>query len=550
LQTPAKFEYTRATSLEDAISTLQRLGGDARIVAGGHSLLPMMKLRLANPGHLIDINDLDELSYIRVEGDEIRIGALTRHVELLKSDLLARHFPLFADAEEVIADPVVRNRGTIGGSLCQADAAEDLSAVCSAVKAQAVIRGAGGERLVGMEEFHIGPYVTAVGDGEMLTEVRIPLRSGGGSAHEKVERRAGDWAIAAASAALWLDNGKIVDAGIALSAVGLTTIHVTRAEELLRGKAPSAELFAQAGSIASKDCSPSSDGRGPVDYKRHLAGVLTQRALIRAAERAAASPSRPYPTPNPPSAPTEPAAPPEPAASEPAATAAPADAPAVLKWGARSSAEPAASEPVAVSEPAPEPVAVSEPAPEPVAVSEPAPEPVAVSEPEPEPVAVSEPEPEAVSEPEPEAVSEPEPVAVSEPEPVAASEPVAVSEPAAAAAPAEGPTVLRWGSRAAAAPTQAPEPPAVSEPAPEPEAVSEPEAASEPETAAVSEPETAAVSEPEAVSDPEPEAPADSSTLRWRSGGERRNSPPATGEPTAIRWRRGSHEDRGPRSLH
>jgi len=615
LQTPAKFEYTRATSLEDAISTLQRLGGDARIVAGGHSLLPMMKLRLANPGHLIDINDLDELSYIRVEGDEIRIGALTRHVELLKSDLLARHFPLFADAEEVIADPVVRNRGTIGGSLCQADAAEDLSAVCSAVKAQAVIRGAGGERLVGMEEFHIGPYVTAVGDGEMLTEVRIPLRSGGGSAHEKVERRAGDWAIAAASAALWLDNGKIVDAGIALSAVGLTTIHVTRAEELLRGKAPSAELFAQAGSIASKDCSPSSDGRGPVDYKRHLAGVLTQRALIRAAERAAASPSRPYPTPNPPSAPTEPAAPPEPAASEPAATAAPADAPAVLKWGARSSAEPAASEPVAVSEPAPEPVAVSEPEPEPVAVSEPEPEPVAVSEPAPEPVAVSEPEPEpvavsepeapaaeapasaepaplrwrtsgatsaesgastlgelaaasqaataapepvavsepepeAVSEPEPEAVSEPEPVAVSEPEPVAASEPVAVSEPAAAAAPAEGPTVLRWGSRAAAAPTQAPEPPAVSEPAPEPEAVSEPEAASEPETAAVSEPETAAVSEPEAVSDPEPEAPADSSTLRWRSGGERRNSPPATAEPTAIRWRRGSHEDRGPRSLH
>ena len=577
MQTPAKFEYTRATSLEDAISTLQRLGGDARIVAGGHSLLPMMKLRLANPGHLIDINDLDELSYIRVEGDEIRIGALTRHVELLKSDLLARHFPLFADAEEVIADPVVRNRGTIGGSLCQADAAEDLSAVCSAVKAQAVIRGAGGERLVGMEEFHIGPYVTAVGDGEMLTEVRIPLRSGGGSAHEKVERRAGDWAIAAASAALWLDNGKIVDAGIALSAVGLTTIHVTRAEELLRGKAPSAELFAQAGSIASKDCSPSSDGRGPVDYKRHLAGVLTQRALIRAAERAAASPSRPYPTPNPPSAPTEPAAPPEPAASEPAATAAPADAPAVLKWGARSSAEPAASEPVAVSEPAPEPVAVSEPEPEPVAVSEPeAPAAEAPASAEPAPLrwrtsgatsaesgastlgelaaasqaATAAPEPVAVSEPEPEAVSEPEPVAVSEPEPVAASEPVAVSEPAAAAAPAEGPTVLRWGSRAAAAPTQAPEPPAVSEPAPEPEAVSEPEAASEPETAAVSEPETAAVSEPEAVSDPEPEAPADSSTLRWRSGGERRNSPPATAEPTAIRWRRGSHEDRGPRSLH
>jgi carbon-monoxide dehydrogenase medium subunit len=246
----------------------------------------MMKLRLANPEYLIDINDLTELSFIREEGNELRIGALTRHVDLLKSELLFRHAPLFRDAENVIADPVVRNRGTIGGSLCQADAAEDLSAVCSAVKATVVIRGAGGERVVGMEDFHVGPYVTAVGDGELLTEVRIPLRPGGGSAHEKVERRAGDWAIAAASAAVWLDDGSIADAGIALSAVGLTTIHLSRAEELLRGKAPSDELFAQAGEIASVDCSPSADGRGPVDYKRHLVGVLTKRALLRATARA------------------------------------------------------------------------------------------------------------------------------------------------------------------------------------------------------------------------------------------------------------------------
>ncbi len=213
MQTPASFEYERATSVEGAIASLQRLGSEARIIAGGHSLLPMMKLRLANPEHLIDINDLTELSYIREEGDEIAIGALTRHVDLLKSELLARHFPLFRDAENVIADPVVRNRGTIGGSLCQADAAEDLSAVCSAVKAKAVIRGAGGERVVGMEDFHVGPYMTAVGDGELLTEVRIPLRPGGGSAHEKVERRAGDWAIAAASAAVWIDGGTIADVG-------------------------------------------------------------------------------------------------------------------------------------------------------------------------------------------------------------------------------------------------------------------------------------------------------------------------------------------------
>ena len=286
MQTPAPFEYERATSVEGAIAALERLGPEARIIAGGHSLLPMMKLRLASPEHLIDINDLVELSYIREQDNEIRIGALTRHVDLLKSELLAQRLPLVRDAETVIADPVVRNRGTIGGSLCQADAAEDLSAVCSAAKAQVVIRGSGGERVVGMEDFHVGPYMTAVGAGEMLTEVRLPIRPGAGSAHEKVERRAGDWAIAAASAAVWIDGGTITDAGIALSAVGMTTVHLNRAEELLRGKPPSDELFSQAGEIASEDCSPSADGRGPIDYKRHLAGVLTQRALRRSTARA------------------------------------------------------------------------------------------------------------------------------------------------------------------------------------------------------------------------------------------------------------------------
>jgi aerobic carbon-monoxide dehydrogenase medium subunit len=286
MQTPAPFAYERATSVDGAIEALQRLGSEARLIAGGHSLLPMMKLRLANPEYLIDINDLHELSYIREEGDEVRIGALTRHAELLESDLLAERFPVFRDAEQVIADPVVRNRGTIGGSLCQADAAEDLSAVCSALKGKAVIRGGGGARVVGLDEFYIGPFMTAVGEGEMLTEVRLPLRRGAGSAHEKVERRAGDWAIAAASAAVWVDGGTITDAGVALSAVGPTTVHVSRAEELLRGKAASEELFEQAGEIASEDCAPLPDGRGPVEYKRHLAGVLVKRALRRAAARA------------------------------------------------------------------------------------------------------------------------------------------------------------------------------------------------------------------------------------------------------------------------
>jgi aerobic carbon-monoxide dehydrogenase medium subunit len=286
VQTPAPFEYERATSLEGAIASLERVGPDARVIAGGHSLLPMMKLRLAQPELVVDINDLTELSYIREEGGEILIGALTRHVDLLKSELLADRFSVFRDAEEVIADPVVRNRGTIGGSLCQADAAEDLSAVCSAVKAKVTIQGSGGLRVVGMDEFHVGPYMTAVGAGEILTEVRLPLRPGAGSAHEKVERRAGDWAIAAASAAVWLDGDTISDAGVALSAVGPVTVHLTRAEELLRGSKPSDELFAQAAQIASEDCTPVADGRGPVDYKRHLAGVLTTRALRRATARA------------------------------------------------------------------------------------------------------------------------------------------------------------------------------------------------------------------------------------------------------------------------
>ena len=285
MQTPAPFDYERATSVEGAIAALAEHGPEARLIAGGHSLLPMMKLRLANPEYLIDINDL-ELSYIEERMTEVRIGALTRHAELLDSEVLARRFPVFRDAEEVIADPVVRNRGTIGGSLCQADAAEDLSAVCAALKAQVVIRGRDGDRVTGMDGFYIGAFTTAVGADEMLTEVRLPIRQGAGSAHEKVERRAGDFAIAAVSAALWLQGGTIADAGIALAALGPTTIIARRAEELLKGKSPSEELFAQAGHIAAEDSSPVPDGRGPVDYKRHLANVLTIRALRRATARA------------------------------------------------------------------------------------------------------------------------------------------------------------------------------------------------------------------------------------------------------------------------
>src|SRR5680860_1831194 len=210
MQVPAPFEYERATSVEHAIGLLERLGSSSRLVAGGHSLLPMMKLRLANLEFVIDINDLhDELGYIRIEPSQIRIGTMARHRELLESDKLYEAFPIFRDAERVIADPVVRNRGTLGGSLCQADPSEDLSAVCTTLNASCVIRGRDGERVVTMEEFHRGPYETAVGDAEMLLEVRIPVRANGSSAYEKVERRAGDWAVVSAGAAVWLGGGTI-----------------------------------------------------------------------------------------------------------------------------------------------------------------------------------------------------------------------------------------------------------------------------------------------------------------------------------------------------
>ena len=286
MQVPAPFEYERATSVDHAISLLERLGSEARLVAGGHSLLPMMKLRLANLEYLVDINDLhDELGYVRVEPSQICIGAMTRHRELLESDELAAAFPIFRDAERVIADPVVRNRGTLGGSLCQADPSEDLSAVCTTLDASCVIRGSDGERVVSMEEFHQGPYETAVGDAEILTEIRIPIRSGGSSAYEKVERRAGDWAIVSAGAGVWMDGDLITDARVGLAAVGPNTTGIPAISDALRGQAPSEDLYARAGAIAAESCSPTTDMRGSADYKRHLADELTRRALRRSVAR-------------------------------------------------------------------------------------------------------------------------------------------------------------------------------------------------------------------------------------------------------------------------
>jgi carbon-monoxide dehydrogenase medium subunit len=289
LQVPAPFEYARATSVDNAIELLSELGPEARLLAGGHSLLPMMKLRLASPEYLIDIDPLaDELGYLTEDDHDVRIGAMTRHRDLLESGLLAQRLAIFTDAERVIADPVVRNRGTIGGALCQADPSEDLVAVCAAVGAQMVIRGPAGDRVVGMREFYRGPYRTAVGAAEMLIEIRVPLREQSGSAYEKVDRRVGDWAVAAAGASIALAQGTIAAAGIALAAVAAREVTCAEAEEVLVGQRPSDELFARAAHAAQEACEPVADQRGSAEYKRHVVGVLTERTLRRAAERARA----------------------------------------------------------------------------------------------------------------------------------------------------------------------------------------------------------------------------------------------------------------------
>jgi aerobic carbon-monoxide dehydrogenase medium subunit len=286
MQVPAHVEYERASSVTHALSLLARYGPEARILAGGHSLIPMMKLRLAQPETLIDINGLSELSYIEMTGGELRIGTLTRHAQLLDSAAAGEHFPILHDAEKVIADPVVRNWGTVGGSLCQADPSEDLSAAFAALKASMVIFGPDGSRTVSAREFHTGPYETVIGAGEMLTEIRIPVRPGGGSAYAKVGRRVGDWPVGAAGAAIWLDGDVVADAGIGLTAVGARQFAAPEAEEFLRGAPATEESFARAGEIAAEHCRPASDQRGPADYKRHLACELTARALRRALRRA------------------------------------------------------------------------------------------------------------------------------------------------------------------------------------------------------------------------------------------------------------------------
>jgi aerobic carbon-monoxide dehydrogenase medium subunit len=285
MQVPAPFEYARAGSVAEAIDLLEQHGEDARLIAGGHSLLPMMKLRLAAPSMLIDINDLDDLTRIRVDGDTLRIGAMVRHAELLASSVVGEHFRILHDAERVIADPIVRNRGTVGGSLCHADPAEDLSAVLAALRAEVVVQGRGGERTIAVRELADGPFQTVIGGAEILTEIRVPIRPGAGSAYAKVHRCSGDYAVAAAGAIVWLDGDTIADAGIALAAVGAAHNVGAATEDAIRGRSADDDTLELAATSASGECNPYTDQRGPADYKRALVAELTKRALRTAIAR-------------------------------------------------------------------------------------------------------------------------------------------------------------------------------------------------------------------------------------------------------------------------
>jgi carbon-monoxide dehydrogenase medium subunit len=285
---PPAFEYFRPKSIPEAITLLQQHGDEAKILSGGQSLIPMMKLRLARPAFLVDINSIPGLSYIKEEGGFLKIGGLTREAELEGSSLVQSKYPLLMDTASVIADPQVRNMATVGGNLAHGDPANDHPATMIALAAQIVATGSKGERTIPIEDFFVSLFTTALKLDEILTEIRIPIppaKSGG--AYFKVERKVGDFATAAVAVQLTLDGGgTVLKAGIGLTNVGPTPIKARQAEDFLKGKRPDAAALTQAGQLASDAAQPSPDLRGPAEYKKALVKELTRRALTRAVERA------------------------------------------------------------------------------------------------------------------------------------------------------------------------------------------------------------------------------------------------------------------------
>ena len=285
---PSAFDYHAPGTLDEAVALLQRLGDEAKVLSGGQSLLPLLKLRLGDAGHLVDIGRIPGLTGIAEADGYLRIGGATREADLERSDLIREKYPILLDTAAVIADPLVRNRATVGGNLAHGDPANDHPATMLALEAEVVARGPGGERTIPITRFFTGLFATALAPAEILTEIRIPVpppRSGG--AYVKLERKVGDYATAATAAQVTLGGqGELARIGIGLTNAGPTPIKATAAEGYLRGRQPDAEAIAEAARLAAEATSPSADRRGSVEYKRDMARVLTGRAISRAVERA------------------------------------------------------------------------------------------------------------------------------------------------------------------------------------------------------------------------------------------------------------------------
>ena len=285
---PQAFDYESPATVGEAIDLLKRYGSDAKILSGGHSLIPMMKLRLATPERIIDISGIKGLDYIREEDGFLKIGALAKEAALEESDLIARKYPLLLDAAKMIADPSVRNRATLGGNLAHGDAANDHPAVMLAYRAQIVATGPKGQRTIPIDEFFLGFFTTALEPDEILTEIRIPVPpAGSGGAYKKMERKVGDYATAATAVQLTVDsNGACQHIGIALTNVSAAPMRAQRSEDALRGRKLTDELIKQAAIMAGQDCDPNPDLRGSIEYKRSVVKTLTERSIKTAIERA------------------------------------------------------------------------------------------------------------------------------------------------------------------------------------------------------------------------------------------------------------------------
>jgi len=284
---PGAFDYHSPSTVEDAVALLSRFGDDAKILAGGHSLIPAMRFRLAAPEILIDINRLKGLEYIREEGGHLAIGALTREVALEESALVRERYPLLADTAEVIADPLVRNLATIGGNLAHADPANDHPATMLAYGASIVARGPEGERVIAIDDFFTGLFENSLGADEILTEIRVPAPgAGSGGAYLKIERKVGDYATSGVAVQITISGGVATAVRIGLTNVSAVPMRATDAEAVVSGKPLTEEVLEAAGQAAAAQCDPSGDLRGSVEYKRDLTRVLTKRTLRKAAERA------------------------------------------------------------------------------------------------------------------------------------------------------------------------------------------------------------------------------------------------------------------------